>query len=490
MTEENSSNGFSSSSEKLDTLAQKYFGSLIESSGQVYGSGELGTIPDMFPMLLMVVQEALQKIDPHQRTPEIEPGLTVTLDSMDKDKIVPSAFVSFTSKLRHGTFLVGSFSPIKYLNWAASRDLIKDISIEIDELFDDLQLVLDPIEWRDNKYEVITNIINERAQLVNRTLISRALHSSSQKEKNLHYQPEQIILAPIEMDYEKFPYIPVVLEENVNFWKNKEGDVIDFFRIINAVQSASMEPIKQLNRDSVSSADRKLLKQFSSTIKEYTSEYKESDITEIVKALKHDTPFDDQVQTLGLRYLGIRAIITMINQYSTILNEVLKKADLCENFIIFVKEYFLRRFSLGLSKPSSDQSIAKELLDSIVDLFRNFQPDLSSLDKADLNRAIIQCDSVETLDKLKQVSFTLNANDFERYIMYWSEEFSGLLPEEITLMLNTGVIYIVLDYHKMRILSVYSSETPKGPLDMGMIREYARKSIENDQLFPKMLIKD
>ena len=171
-----------SSSEVLDIIAQKYFSSFIEPSGQIYGSGELGSIPDMFPMLLFAIRESLVNIDKDNRIPEIEPGLSVTLDPLGKDKIGPNAFVSFTSQLKAGTLLVGSFSPVKFLNWIASKDLVSHISVEIDELFEDIQENLEPIEWRDLKYDVITQIISERAHLITNALNSRALHSFQSRD--------------------------------------------------------------------------------------------------------------------------------------------------------------------------------------------------------------------------------------------------------------------------------------------------------------------
>ncbi len=471
---------YTSSSDKLDTLARKYFTSLIESAGQVYGSGELGTIPDIFPMLLMVVQESLAKLDPEGRQPEIEPGLSVTLESLDKDKIGPSAFVSFTSKLRHGTLLIGSFSPVKYLNWEASGELIKDISNEIDELFDDLHDVLSPIEWRDNKYEIITNIINERGHLLNLALNSRAL-STRQSVKTVFYQPEQIILVSFTIDYENLPYTPELIKNTSQFWANRTGDADSFFSIIKAVQSASMEPLRQLNRDSITSDDRKVLFRYEAVLKDYSGEYKEEDCSKILDALKLGTVYDELVKKLFQRYLGMRAVIEIAEEYEKILGQFLNDPKIVLGFISFLKSRMRRNYSLGLVKIN-ETTVVNEFLKNLVNLFREFKLDLNTYDKSLLNKAIIECDTKETFEKLKNVSFKLDAKTFGKFILNWSEEFSGLLPEEITLMLSTGIIYLVFDYQYMRFFGSMFAESPKKKLDMGIIREHARKSIKKGKI--------
>ena len=83
---------------------------------------------------------------------------------------------------------------------------------------------------------------------------------------------------------------------------------------------------------------------------------------------------------------------------------------------------------------------------------------------------------------LKNVSFEFNAKTFGKFIVNWSEEFSGLLPEEITLMLSTGIIYLVFDYQYMRFFGIMLVESPKKNLDMGVIREHARKSIKKGKI--------
>lgn len=483
-----------SSSEKLATLARKYFSSLIESAGQVYGSGELGTIPDIFPMLLMVVQEALAILDPLNRQPDIEPGLSVTLESLNPDQIAPSAFVSFTSKLRHGTFLVGSFSPVKYLNWGASHALIQDISTEIDELFDDFQEVLTPIEWRDTKYEIITNIINERAQLINLALNSRTI-TAVQTSKPIIYKPEQIMIAPIIIDYENLPYTAEIISEKAKFWSRVEDKKPEgFIGIIKAVLSASMEPIKQLNRDSITSADRRILFKYESALKNYTGEYTGANIDEIINdAFSLNAIYDKQVKNLFWRYAGMKLVESFVKTYEIILNGVLENLELTKNFLVYISSWLRRRYSLGIIKAKKS-SFAMEFMKNIVSLFHEYQSMLKTLEKDALNRAIIDCDNPETMTLLENTKFTIETETFRKYIINWSEEFSGLLPEEINLRLKftstTGIIYIQFDYNNMRMFSTFlieSVDTEKErSFDLGTIREYSRKSIDKNVIYKKL----
>ena len=302
-----------SSSEVLDKIAEKYFSSFIETSGQIYGSGELGSIPDMFPMLLFAIKDSLVNLDKQQRIPEIEPGLSVTLDPLGRDKMGPSAFVSFTSHLKDGTLLVGSFSPVKFLNWIASKDLVEHISLEIDELFEDIQLSLDQLEWRDLKYEVITQIISERAHLITQALNSRTL-SSFQSKEVVYYRTEQVILVPFKVNYEKVPFIPIIQDKDVQFWTRDVGEIKDFFNIIKGVQNASMEPVKQLNKDTINKDTRERIKKYMEVMKGIESPLQVRRAPLVLGKLKLGYDTDEEVQDYVWRFLGINAVTTIIKK--------------------------------------------------------------------------------------------------------------------------------------------------------------------------------
>ena len=474
-----------SSSEILDKIAEKYFSSFIEPSGQIYGSGELGSIPDMFPMLLMAIRESLQNLDKLQRIPEIEPGLSVTLDPLGRDKIGPSAFVSFTSQLRAGTLLVGSFSPVKFLNWIASKDLVSHISLEIDELFEDIQESLDQLEWRDLKYEVITQIISERAHLITYALNSRALNSFQSKEV-VYYKTEQVILVPFKVNYEKVPFVPTVQDKDVQFWAREEGvgEIKDFFNIIKGVQNASMEPVKQLNKDTINKEVRENIKKYMEVMKGIESPLQVRRAPLVLGKLKLGLETDDEVQDYVWRFLGINAIGTIVRKYIELLDAVIEtsvdKTMVLAKFHEYLKNLLVRKYSLGYI---TRRSFVKEFLDSLVNAFRAFSQSVSTLEKEVLNRAIIQTDQEGSLSEvLHTEEFAFSMSELEGYILFWMQKYSGIMPEEISLMLNTGTIYIIFDYQKERLFGTFITEDKNSNLDMGAMRELARKSIDAGNL--------
>ena len=468
-----------SSSEILDLIAQKYFSSFIEPSGQIYGSGELGSIPDMFPMLLLAIRESLVNLDKEQRIPEIEPGLSVTLDPLGRDKIGPSAFVSFTSQLRAGTLLVGSFSPVKFLNWIASKDIVQHISIEIDELFEDIQRTIDPLEWRDLKYDVITQIISERAHLITHALNSRALQSFQSKEA-VYYKTEQVILTPFKVNYEKVPFIPTIQDKDVQFWTREVGEIKDFFNIIKGIQNASMEPVKQLNKDTISKEVRENAKKYIDIMKSVESPLQVRRAPLVLGKLKLGLDTDDEVQDLVWRFLGINAITAVCKKYIEILGEVIEKSidkdKVLKQFYEYLNSSIVRKYCLGYI---TRRSFVKEFLDSLLNAFRAFGTKISSLEKEVLNRAIIQADQEKNLSEiLHTTEFGFKMSELEQYIFYWLQKYSGLMPEEISLMLNTGTIYIIFDYQKERLFGTFIKEDKNSNLDMGAMRELARKSLD------------
>ncbi len=477
-----------SSSEILDKIAEKYFSSFIEPSGQIYGSGELGSIPDMFPMLLMAIRESLVNLDKQQRIPEIEPGLSVTLDPLGRDKIGPSAFVSFTSQLKVGTLLVGSFSPVKFLNWIASKDLVTHISLEIDELFEDIQKSLDQLEWRDLKYEVITQIISERAHLITHALNSRALHSFQSKEV-VYYRTEQAILVPFKVNYEKVPFVPIVQDQDVQFWTREVGETKDFFNIIKGVQNASMEPVKQLNKDTISKEIRERIKKYMEVMKGIESPLQVRRAPLALGKLKLGFDTDDEVQDYVWRFLGINAITAITKKYIELLDSIIEtsvdKTMLLAKFHDYLKGVLVRKYSLGYI---TRRSFVKEFLDSLVNAFRAFGTKISSLEKEVLNRAIIQTDQENNLSEILHTEeFSFSMSELEGFILFWMQKYSGIMPEEISLMLNTGTIYIIFDYQKERLFGTFITEDKNSNLDMGAIRELARKSIDAGNLSENLI---
>lgn len=481
-----------SSSEILDIIAQKYFSSFIEPSGQIYGSGELGSIPDMFPMLLVAIRESLLNLDKNKDViPEIEPGLSVTFDPLGKDKIGPNAFVSFTSRLRAGTFLVGSFSPVKYLNWIASRDLVQHISVEIDELFEDIQRSLDSLEWRDLKYDVITQIISERAHLITNALNSRSLHSFQSKEA-VYYQTEQVLLVPFKVDYEKVPFDPVILDENVQFWRRDKdvGTAKDFFNIVKGVKNASLEPVKQLNRDTIDNETREKVRQYIEKLTEISqSPLQVRRAPLVLGKVKLGFDIDSEIQDLLWRFMGIQAIQVVIDTYIKMLKEVIETTidaeTVVNDFHDFLKGILVRKCSLGYI---SRRSFVKEFLDNLINSFRTFGKRISSLEKEVLNRAIIHIDQGnDLLEILHILEFSFSIKNLETYFYFWLQKYSGIMPEEINLMLNTGTIYIIYDYRKEKLFGTFIKESSTTKLDLGAMRELARKSIDVGELHESLI---
>ena len=126
-------------------------------------------------------------------------------------------------------------------------------------------------------------------------------------------------------------------------------------------------------------------------------------------------------------------------------------------------------------------------MDSLVNAFRSFGTKISSLEKEVLNRAIIQTDQEKDLSEILHTEeFSFSMSELEGYILFWMQKYSGIMPEEISLMLNTGTIYIIFDYQKERLFGTFITEDKNSNLDMGAIRELARKSIDagalNDNL--------
>lgn len=475
-----------SSADALDVLAEKFFSSLIEPSGQIYGSGGLGSIPDMFPMLLVALRESLINLDPYGRIPEIEPGLSVTLDPLGKNQLGPSAFVSFSSQLENGSFLVGSFSPIKFLNWATSRELVRHISTEIDELLDDLERNLDPLDWRDNKYEIITTIINERAELITKALNSRALRASSSWE-DLRYSVESAALLPLSIDYEKIPFEPTIPEEQALFWRKQTGELKDFVNIVRGVHSVSVEPLKALNRDSLTQEVRQTYKDYVPQLAKHGETLYVGAVEPVVQTMGRDLPEDDQVEDLTRRYLGMKAIKVVIEYYVGLLGGYGARQEILDEFKKFLTDSWVRRFSLGYvtTKP-----FAGEFLEHVVPLFREFRTTYSTTDKETLNHAIIQISQSKGEDlvkELEKLQFKPDPEGFEKYLLFWAQAYPGLMPEEITLMLTTGIVYMVFDYRRMACFGTFVVEDNESKLDMGMMRDLGRKSIESGKISPKLI---
>ena len=470
------------SAEILNILNKKFFGSLIESAGIVYGTGELGTIPDIFPMLLYTIRGYLSALDPKNRFPEIEPGMGVTLEKLGQNiyGISPSAFVLFNSRLKHGSCMVGSFSPVKSLNWSSARSLVHWIAVEIDDILDDIEATVDPITWRDIKYDVITEIINERAQLINYALNSQTMQTFKLQNR-VAYKPIHMLLAPLDMQYTKIPLDPVIIENSEQFWANDGGKVSEFINIIKVVLNASLEPLRQLNKNSLSSDDRNLLQMYMKKANDRDKLISINTIESWITGLSFENPKNKEILYLVRIYVGMLATPLIIGYFCKEVGKVFQNVKIIDDFKEYAIYWLTRRYCLGLA---TKKLIPNEILDTKLEIFREYQLKLSSLDREAFNSAIIQFDQDITthMSNILELSLEINVQDLNKYIEYWIEEFSGIVPEEITLLLNIGTMYILCDYQNKKIFAMYLIEETAEELDMAGIRETAHKAIEINKL--------
>lgn len=470
------------SAEILNILNKKFFGSLIESAGVVYGTGELGTIPDIFPMLLYTIRGYLSALDPKKRFPEIEPGMGVTLEKLGHNLygISPSAFVLFNSRLRHGSCMVGSFSPVKSLNWNSARSLVHWIAEEIDDILDDIETTVDPITWRDIKYDVITEIINERAQLINYALNSQTMQTFKLQNR-VAFKPIHMLLAPLEMQYTKIPLHPLIIENDEQFWANDNGQVSEFVNIIKVVLNASLEPLRQLNKNSLSSDDRKLLQTYNNKANEVEQLVSIKNIDIWINNSGFDNPKNKEILDLSRRYFGMVASPIVIGYFCQEIEKLFQNSQIVEEFKQYAIRWLTRRYCLGLA---TKKPIPNEILDCKLEIFREYHLKLSSLDREAFNSAIIRFDQDINihLSNILDLQLEIKAQDLNKYIEYWIEEFSGIVPEEITLLLNIGIMYILCDYQNNKIFAMYLIEETSEELDIAGVRETAHKAIEANKL--------
>ena len=162
----------------------------------------------------------------------------------------------------------------------------------------------------------------------------------------------------------------------------------------------------------------------------------------------------------------------------SIIETSIDKTMVLAKFHEYLKNILVRKYSLGYI---TRRSFVKEFLDSLVNAFRSFGTTISSLEKEVLNRAIIQTDQEKDRDLaeiLHTLEFSFSMSELEGYILFWMQKYSGIMPEEISLMLNTGTIHIIFDYQKERLFGTFITEDKTSNLDMGAMRELARKSID------------
>ncbi|OLS25595.1 MAG: hypothetical protein HeimC3_13430 [Candidatus Heimdallarchaeota archaeon LC_3] len=481
------------SSDILDILNKKFFGSLIENSGVVYGTGELGTIPDIFPMLLITVKDYLSRLDPQERKIEIEPGLGVTLEKLGHNMsgISPSAFILLNSKLRHGSYMVGCFTPVKtsVINFYGTKNLLEWIADEIDELLDDMESSVDPLTWRDVKYDVITQLVNERAQLINFGLNSPTLHSTLLDK--ISYVPENMLLADCDLNFSNIPLFPKVSPSNIKFWAKNRGEAPEFLNITRAVLNASFEPLRQLNRDSLTAEDRNELEQYYDKLKELPKGKKIKDIYGWINNLRIGLPNDDYLVELSERFMGTIVTPLVVDYYCTNIKKNLEKSaildmSILDDFSDFATVWLIRRYCLGII---SKKNYVEEIFSTMLEIYREYQIKLSSLDKQEINNAIISFDQQisDHIERTNELDVDIIEEQIKEYYDYWMEEFSGIIPEEITLILNIGILNIFIDYQKRKIFAIFSlaMEKSEQDIDVASIREIANKAIDNNSL-PKM----
>ncbi|MHA1989847.1 MAG: hypothetical protein ACXACX_03030 [Candidatus Hodarchaeales archaeon] len=481
------------SSDILDILNKKFFGSLIESSGVVYGTGELGTIPDIFPMLLITVKDYLSRLDPYDRKIEIEPGLGVTLEKLGHNLsgISPSAFILLNSKLRHGSYMVGCFTPVKtsVTNFYGVKNLLEWIADEIDELLEDMESSVDPLTWRDVKYNVITELVNERAQLINFGLNSKTLHSTTLDK--ISYVPENMLLANIELDFSNIPLFPKINPSNIKFWAKSRGEAPEFLNIIRAVLNASFEPLRQLNRDSISNEERKELNHYNDKLKTLPKTVKIKDLIDWTDQLKIGLKNDSYIKELAERHIGLIATPGIVKYYCDNIKKNLESSaildmSILDDFSNYATLWLVRRYCLGII---SKKSYVDEIFSTMLEIFREYQLKLSSLDKQEINNAIINFDQEISThsENANNIDVEIQDDLLVKYFDYWTEEFSGIIPEEITLILNIGILNIFINYQKKKIFSIFSlaMEKREEDIDVTSIREIANKAMDSDSL-PKM----
>ncbi|KKK58476.1 hypothetical protein LCGC14_3044060, partial [marine sediment metagenome] len=356
--------------------------------------------------------------------------------------------ILLNSKLRHGSYMVGCFTPVKtsVINFYGTKNLLEWIADEIDELLDDMESSVDPLTWRDVKYDVITQLVNERAQLINFGLNSPTLHSTLLDK--ISYVPENMLLADCDLNFSNIPLFPKVSPSNIKFWAKNRGEAPEFLNITRAVLNASFEPLRQLNRDSLTAEDRNELEQYYDKLKELPKGKKIKDIYGWINNLRIGLPNDDYLVELSERFMGTIVTPLVVDYYCTNIKKNLEKSaildmSILDDFSDFATVWLIRRYCLGII---SKKNYVEEIFSTMLEIYREYQIKLSSLDKQEINNAIISFDQQisDHIERTNELDVDIIEEQIKEYYDYWMEEFSGIIPEEITLILNIGILNIFI----------------------------------------------
>ncbi|MHA1168754.1 MAG: hypothetical protein ACTSRU_13080 [Candidatus Hodarchaeales archaeon] len=403
------------SAEILEYLNRKSFASLSRND-LIYSTGELGTLPEIYPLLLLAIRRFITTFRDSSVEVEIDPGLGITLQQLSMGKITPNSIISFGKKLKSGEFLCNSFSPVKEFNWNQASNLLQQIGEEIDSIIEDFSSLK---EWEDQEYDIIVKIITEKAMLVNDALHSQGF-STMEFGKPQKYSEVESFVTKIDINYDKAPlsaYLTIPLEFS------KDDRFLSFFNTVEAVFRVATEPISQLNDDSLSTKEKvELLKYIEEFIAKLNSTFIPlSKINDVIDSLFLEGAMDsEQIKVYMKRYFGTISARLLAKQYIKIISDEIHDRELLASLEEFITRKLQRSYFLGII---SKFDYTRNLLSIVPDLLKEFSDkiNLDSVKKEDLKNASIKVD-IQLRDNPEKyedplIAFQNYKNDFQQYVL-------------------------------------------------------------------------
>ncbi|MFW9994605.1 MAG: hypothetical protein ACFFD4_21350 [Candidatus Odinarchaeota archaeon] len=411
------------SAEILDYLNRKSFATLTKGDN-VYTSEEATQLPEIYPMLVLAVKRFVNSFRDEPINVEIDPGLGITLQQVSMDKITPSSFVSFGKKLSHGDFLIHSFSPTKEFNWYQASDLLEQIGEEMDAVLDDISV---QNEWQEKEYDILVKLIAEKARLVNDALHSQGF-ATLQFGKPQKYREMMSFVSGLKINYDRAPLVASLAISD-----DKKGDerFLSIFNTVETVLQVAIEPINQLNEDSLHKGEKIALSRFiEDLVTKIGSNFVSlAEITEIIDSL---TPVagplnPNLVKTYMKRYFGAITARIIVHQYLKLLGNEVKDWETIEEMEEFISRNLQRGYFLGIF---SKFDYKDNLLSGIPEFLRTFaiEKKLESVKREAINNATIKIanelrENPEKLD-IPAIGFQNSTSDFQQLVLqYFLQEF-------------------------------------------------------------------
>ncbi|MHA2297901.1 MAG: hypothetical protein ACXAEU_06505 [Candidatus Hodarchaeales archaeon] len=428
------------SAEILDYLNRKSFSTLTRGD-QVYTSEEATQLPEIYPMLLLAIRRFVSSFHEEPIIVDIDPGLGITLQQLSMDKITPSSFISFGKKLNYGDFLIHSFSPTKEFNWYQASDLLEQIGEEMDSVISDMSK---QTTWQEQKYDILVKLIAEKANLVN-----DALHNSTfttlQFGKPQKYKEIDHFIAKLKLDYDKAPLmvsliIPDEKQDNEKF--------LSIFNTIETVLQVAIEPIYQLNEESLRTAEKMALSRYLEKlvirIANKGTFVPLTEINEVIESLPTiEGPLNpEKVKKYMKRYFGTITARILVKQYLDLLAREVNDVKVIDELEAFLTLDLQRKYFLGII---SKFNYKDNLLSGLPSLLKEFamEKKLESVKRESINNATIKIanELMAAPEKLEIPSIGIQStkNDFCQ----------SILQQTVEITINKQVGESLQDYLKI-----------------------------------------